>query len=169
MDVKHSIVSRLAFFDNSYRTIKLKVDASKYGLGADISANDKIFGYASKALNKREQNYSLHKNELYAIVYAYKHFHHFIYSRKVNVTTDHHTLEAILLKPLLNAPARMQRLMIQFQPYDLSVHYTPGSEISVAVALSHLHLPSTDEELHTDIEVFVHLITNSLPLSNIKI
>ena len=93
MDVKHSIVSRIAFFFyHSCRTIKSKVDASKHGIGADIkiTANDNIFIYGSRALNKTGQKYSQLEKELYAIIYGCKHFHHFIYGKKGNVTTDHH-------------------------------------------------------------------------------
>jgi hypothetical protein len=38
MDVKHSTMSRLAFFYHRCRTIKLIVDGSKHGLGAEKSA-----------------------------------------------------------------------------------------------------------------------------------
>jgi hypothetical protein len=55
-----------------------------------ISANDNIFIYASRALNKTGQKYSQLEKELYAIIYGCKHFHHFIYGKKGNVTTDHH-------------------------------------------------------------------------------
>ncbi|KAK2715637.1 hypothetical protein QYM36_010270 [Artemia franciscana] len=65
--------------------------------------------------------------------------------------TYHHSLETILSKLLQNAPARMQRLMIQIQPYDLSVPYSPSPDIPVAEALSCLHLPDINEELHPDI------------------
>ncbi|KAK2707120.1 hypothetical protein QYM36_014967 [Artemia franciscana] len=42
------------------------------------------------------------------------------------------------------------------QPYDLTFKYRAGTEIPVADALSRLHLPDIDEELHKEIEIFVH-------------
>jgi len=68
-DIKESIVSGLAFFDHTCRTIELKVNALKHRLGAEISANNNIFRYASRALDKIEQNYSRLEKELYTIVY----------------------------------------------------------------------------------------------------
>ena len=67
--LKESIVTNLAFFDSSSPTLELEVDASKHGLGAQISANGKIFAYALRLLSKFEQNYSQLEKELFAIVY----------------------------------------------------------------------------------------------------
>ncbi|KAK2720264.1 hypothetical protein QYM36_004222 [Artemia franciscana] len=126
------------------RRVDLKVDASKQGLGAEISTNGNICGYTSRALSKTEKNYSQLKKEMYAMVYGLKHFHHYIYGRKVTVTTDSRPLETILSKPLHQVQTRLQRMMIQILPYDLEVIYSPGSNIPVADALSQLHLPDTD-------------------------
>ncbi|KAK2711196.1 hypothetical protein QYM36_012393, partial [Artemia franciscana] len=153
--LKESIITNLAFFDSSSPTLELEVDASKHGLGAQISANGKIFAYASRSLSKSEQNYSQLEKELFAIVYGCRHYHHYLYGRKVQVFTDHRPLESILIKPLHTAPPRIQRLMMYIQPYDLTFKYRTGTEIPVADALSRLHLPDIDEELHKEIEIFV--------------
>ncbi|KAK2720526.1 hypothetical protein QYM36_004414, partial [Artemia franciscana] len=153
--LKESIVTNLAFFDSSSPTLELEVDASKHGLEAQISANGKIFAYASRSLSKSEQNYSQLEKELFAIVCGCRHYHHYLYGRKVQVITDHRPLESILIKPLHTAPPRIQRLMMYIQPYDLTFKYRAGTEIPVADALSRLHLPDIDEELHKEIEIFV--------------
>jgi hypothetical protein len=49
--------------------------------------------YASRSLNKTEQMYSQLEKELYAIVSGCKHFHHYLYGRKVIATTDHKPLK----------------------------------------------------------------------------
>ncbi|KAK2720773.1 hypothetical protein QYM36_004599 [Artemia franciscana] len=123
----------------------------------------------NKALSTTEQNYSQLEKELYAIVFGCKHFHHYIYGRKTIVTTDHRPLETILSRPLHTAPARLQRMMIQIQPYDIEVHYSPGSDIPVPDALSRLHLPDVDTKMQNDIEVFVHTVMKSLPVSDSKL
>ena len=56
--------------------------------------------------------------------------------------------------------------MIKIQPYDLTVHYLPGSNIPVPDVLSQLHLPNTDRMMHANIKVFVHTIANHMPLSH---
>ena len=168
-EIKRSISDSLSFFEHDCKTLDLKVDASKHGLGAELSLKGKIFGFASRALSKTEQNYSQMEKELYAIVFGCKHFHHYIYGRKVFVTTDHRPLETILSRPLHDAPARLQRMMIQIQPYDLEVRYSPGAEIPIPDALSRLHLPDMDTQLQNDIEVYVHTVMKSLPVSDSKL
>ncbi|KAK2707393.1 hypothetical protein QYM36_015178 [Artemia franciscana] len=59
--------------------------------------------------------------------------------------------------------------MIQIQPYDIEVHYSPGSDIPVPDALSRLHLPDVDTKMQNDIEVFVHTVMKSLPVSDSKL
>ncbi|KAK2721380.1 hypothetical protein QYM36_003607, partial [Artemia franciscana] len=168
-EIKSCISENLAFFDHKCKVVKLKVDTSKHGLGAELSSNGKIVGFASRALSTTEQNYSQLEKELYAIVFGCKHFHHYIYGRKTIMTTDHCPLETILSRPLHTAPARLQRMMIQIQPYDIEVHYSPGSDIPVPDALSRLHLPDIDTKMQNDIEVFVHTVMKSLPVSNSKL
>ncbi|KAK2720481.1 hypothetical protein QYM36_004385, partial [Artemia franciscana] len=168
-EIKSCISENLAFFDHKCKVVELKVDASKRGLGAELSSNGKIVGFASRALSTTEQNYSQLEKELYAIVFGCKHFHHYIYGRKTIVTTDHRPLENILSRPLHTAPARLQRMMIQIQPYDIEVHYSPGSDIPVPDALSRLHLPDVDTKMQNDIEVFVHTVMKSLPVSDSKL
>ncbi|KAK2709159.1 hypothetical protein QYM36_012977 [Artemia franciscana] len=168
-EIKSCISENLAFFDHKCIVVELKVDASKHGLGAELSSNGKIVGFASRALSTTEQNYSQLEKQLYAIVFGCKHFHHYIYGRKTIVTTDHRPLETILSRPLHTAPARLQRMMIQIQPYDIKVHYSPGSDIPVPDALSRLHLPDVDTKMQNDIEVFVHTVMKSLPVSDSKL
>ena len=103
---------------------------------------------------------------MYAIEYGLKHFHHYIYGRKVTVTTDHRPLETILSKPLHQEPTQLQRMMIQTLPYDLEVIYSPGSDIPVTDALSRLHLPDTDFQMQRDIEAYVHSVMKTLPVSD---
>ncbi|KAK2705876.1 hypothetical protein QYM36_016028 [Artemia franciscana] len=134
-EIKSCISENLAFFDHKCKVVELKVDASKHGLGAELSSNGKIVGFASRALSTTEQNYSQLEKELYAIVFGCKHFHHYIYGRKTII-----------------------------QPYDIEVHYSPGSDIPVPDALSRLHLPDVDTKMQNDIEVFVHTVMKSLPL-----
>ncbi|KAK2724744.1 hypothetical protein QYM36_001288, partial [Artemia franciscana] len=112
-EIKSCISENLAFFDHKCKVVELKVDASKHGLGAELSSNGKIVGFASRALSTTEQNYSQLEKELYAIV--------------------------------------------------------PGSDIPVPDALSRLHLPDVDTKMQNDIEVYVHTVMKSLPVSNSKL
>ncbi|KAL0151515.1 hypothetical protein M9458_053167, partial [Cirrhinus mrigala] len=70
------------------------------------------------------------EKELLAIVFSTKKFHQYVYGRSVNVQSDHQPLEAIFKKPLSKAPARLQRMLLQLQKYDLIVQYMPGQQTS---------------------------------------
>ena len=148
--------------------VTLEVDASKHGLGAVLMEEGKPVAYASKSLSRAEQEYAQIEKEMYAIVFGTERFHQYIYGRNVAVTTDHKPLEAILSKPLSAAPARLQRMMLRLQKYDLTVHHKPGKEIPVADTLSRLHLNEVDD-LHEAFDSQVHLVLTNLPVSDKKL
>ena len=156
----------LAYYDVK-KEVTLEVDASKHGLGAVLMQEGKPVAYASKSLNPTEQDYAQIEKEMYAIVFGTERFHQYIYGRNVTVTTDHKPLEAILSKPLSAAPARLQRMMLRLQKYDLTVHHKPGKEIPVADTLSRLHLNEVDNT-HEAFDAQVHLVVTNLPVSDQK-
>ncbi|KAI8498512.1 hypothetical protein Bbelb_237140 [Branchiostoma belcheri] len=159
--------STLSYYDPS-REVILQVDASKHGLGAVLLQDNKPVAYASKSLNATEVNYAQIEKELYAIVFGCERFHQYIYGRKVTVESDHKPLEAITRKPLSSAPARLQRMLLRLQKYDLAVQHRPGKEIPVADALSRLYLKETDNMSET-FEAQVHLVTSNIPVSSQRI
>ncbi|KAK2720320.1 hypothetical protein QYM36_004265 [Artemia franciscana] len=114
--IRTSICNNLATFDTKTKSVEMKTDASKHGLGAELSVGGKIVAFGSRALTSTEQNYSQIEKELYAILYDCKKFQQFVYGRRIIAHTDHKPLEAILSKPLSQAPPRLQRMMIQLQP-----------------------------------------------------
>ena len=143
------------------------MDASKHGLGAVLLQEGKPVAYESKSLSPTEQDYAKIEKEMYAIVFGTERFHQYIYGRHIEVTTDHKPLEAILRKPLSAAPARLQRMMLRLQKYDLTVRHKPGKEIPVADTLSRLHLRETDDT-HEAFDAQVHLVVANLPVSDQK-
>ncbi|KAK2724943.1 hypothetical protein QYM36_001408 [Artemia franciscana] len=166
-DLKSSIVSNTPFFNHKSNNVELIVDASSHGLGAHLVSEGKVTAYASRSLSKTEQKYSQLEKELYAIVFGCKHFHHYLYGRHVEVTTDHRPLETVVANPIHKAPPRVQRLMLQLQPYDLSLKFRPGSEIPVADALSRLHLGDADPTLEESLDVYVHQVVRNLPAKKV--
>ncbi|KAK2723716.1 hypothetical protein QYM36_002156 [Artemia franciscana] len=164
-DLKSSIVSNTPFFNHKSNNVELIVDASSHGLGAHLVSEGKVTAYASRSLSKTEQKYSQLEKELYAIVFGCKHFHHYLYGRHVEVTTDHRPLETVVANPIHKAPPRVQRLMLQLQPYDLSLKFRPGSEIPVADALSRLHLGDADPTLEESLDVYVHQVMKDISVN----
>lgn len=158
----------LRYFD-VHQPVVLSADASQHGLGAVCLQNDRSVAFASRALTETESRYAQIEKELLALVYACTKFHHYIYGRAVTVETDHQPLITILKKPLHTASARIQRLMLRLQRYNLDVIYKRGRELYVAVALSCAHLPSTDhaEEME-EYEVMVVDVLSSHRVEELK-
>ena len=80
--------------------------------------------FASRALTQTETRYAQIEKELLAIVFACEKFDVYIFGRDVvHVETDHKPLE----KSLCDAPARLQRMLLRLQRYNLEVKYKKGS------------------------------------------
>ena len=158
----------LAYYDVT-KDVQIQADASQYGLGAVLLQEGRPIAYASRSLTQTEQNYAQIEKELYAIVFACEKFHQYIYGKRVHVQSDHKPLESILKKPLVVAPARLQRMMLRLQKYDVHIAYKPGKEIPVADALSRKPLAQRSDDLQECIEMQVHTVIRSLPVSDEKL
>lgn len=119
------------------QTITIECDASSTGLGAAVFQDNKIIGYASRTLNKTEKNFAMIEKELLAIVFACVRFDQIIVGNGTTIIkTDHKPLINIFNKPLLNAPKRLQLMLMILQRYDLEVMFVKGKDNVVADALS---------------------------------
>lgn len=78
----------------------LDTDASQVGLGAvlsqEIEGKIRVITYASRTLSKSERKYCVTRKELLALVFACKHFRHYLYGHKVKVRTDHSALKWLM-------------------------------------------------------------------------
>lgn len=158
----------LAYYD-PIKELRLQVDASKYGLGATLLQEGKPIGYASRSLTDSEVNYAQIEKELYAILFGCKRFHQYVYGRHIIVESDHKPLESILRKPLTAAPPRLQRMILQLQRYDVTITHKPGKDIPLADALSRKSLPDHDNSLSEGMDLQVHTVYSSLPVSDTKL
>ena len=146
----------LTYFD-SKKELVLSVDASSSGLGAEIRQEGHPIAYASKSLTDCQKRYAQIEKELLAIQFGAERFHTYIYGRPVLVETDHKPLESIFLKPLSEAPPRLQRMLLRLQQYNLIVKYKKGKELYVADTLSRAQLPVCEQ---MDEEIGINLVTN---------
>ena len=118
----------------------LSVDSSSYGLGATLMQDNHPVAYASKILTKAQQNYAQIEKEMLAIVFGCQHFHQYIYGNQIKIETDHKPLVNLMRRNLAGVTARLQKLMLKVQKYDLMVNYKPGKEIIMPDALSRFPL-----------------------------
>ena len=80
-------------FDEDAGTFVLQADASAIGLGAVLEQDGHVIAYASRSLNKSEQQYSVIQKECLAVVYALKQFQHYLLGCSFKITTDHAPLQ----------------------------------------------------------------------------
>jgi hypothetical protein len=127
----------------------LYTDASTKGLGAVLSqqqANGKegVIAYASRSLNKAEENYSITDLECLAIVWAVKYFQHYLCLQPFKIVTDHSALK--WLQTCKIPTGRRARWIMDLQQYDFEIQHRPGKSNANADALS--RLPPEDGEIH---------------------
>ena len=155
----------LRFYDVN-KPVTLQSDASKIGLGACLLQKGQIVAYASRALVGPELHYAQLEKELLAVVFATSRFHQYIYGKEIEAQTDHKPREIIMKKPIGNATARVQRMMLKLQRYEINLSYVPGKLLYVADALSRAYIDSEpDRELIDDVEIMVHSVTKNFPAS----
>ena len=106
--------------------------------------NGQPVSYSSRALTASEKNYSQIEKELLAQVCGVERNHHFVYSRRVVLWSDHKPLETICKKPLASAPKWLQRLLLRLQQYDVEIRYKWDPEMYLADTLTNAYLPTTD-------------------------
>ena len=107
-----------------------------------------------------ELHYAQLEKELLAEVFATNKFHQGIYGKEIDAHTDHKPLEVIMKKPIGNATARVQRMMLKLQRYTINLVYVPRKHLHVADALSRAYIEyEADGGFIDAIEVMVHSVT----------
>ena len=85
--------------------------------------------YGSKTLTPAETCYANIECELLGVVGALEKFHYFILGRHVIILTDHKPLISISNKALVNAPPRLQRLLLRLHNYNTTLHWILGKDM----------------------------------------
>ena len=117
----------------------LYTDASGTGVGAVLSQKDdenreRVIAYASRSLNKTEQNYGITDKECLAVIWAIKHFEQYLGLLPFQVVTDHFALK--YLQTAKMPTGRRARWIMYLQQFDFEITYRPGKENKNADALS---------------------------------
>ena len=84
------------------------------------------------------------ERELLATVWGVQKFHTYVYGHRVIVEADDKLLESIFLKPLNEAPPRLQRMLLKLTKYDFVVRYVPGKLQVISDCLSRAPLSETE-------------------------
>ena len=130
----------LAYFDSNAEETKLITDASPVGLGAVLTqvtqGQECVIAYASRSLTEVERRYSQTEREALGLVWGCERFHMYLYGVDFTLLTDHKPLEVIYSSNSRNS-ARIERWVLQLQPYKFHVQYIPGRQ-NIADSLSRL-------------------------------
>lgn len=144
----------LKYFD-LHQPVELFCDASSFGLVVAVFQNNSPIGFASRTLTKAEMNYAMIEKELLAVLFGCRRFDQlFVGNPLVTVKTDHKPLVTIFKQPLLNAPKRLQAMLMALQRYNIKIEFVSGSKNYVADTLSRAPLNSAFEEDIPDKRVF---------------
>ena len=116
----------------------LDTDASDRAIGAVLSQRqngvERVVAYASRALDRREQNYCVTRKELLAVVHFLRHFKQYLLGREFKVRTDHAALTWLRHTP--DPVGQQARWLEQMEEYDFVVEHRAGRSHSNADGLS---------------------------------
>ena len=161
-DTRHSIHETR---DEAFATLEIIQPEKKRKINlqckVDTGAQSNVLPIRLLHIIAPETRYANIERELLAVVYGCEKFHSYLYGRSFVVKTDHRPLEQIHKKNLMQAPPRLQRMLLCLQPYDCIIKYLPGREMVTADALS--HLSPLDEFEVSDRNVKVHHLIRITP------
>jgi hypothetical protein len=138
---KRLISPPILVYPNCEQPFILYTDASTFALGAILSqkGEDKkehVIAYASRTLSAPEQKYSITELECLAIVWAVKHFHHYLHGQSFTVITDHAALA--YLKNMTNPVGRLGRWLMILNGYNMKIIHRSGKQHSNVDTLSRI-------------------------------
>ena len=85
--------------------------------------------YGSQTFTECERRYANIERKLLAMVCGIEKFNYYMFGRNTINLSDHKTLLSIILKDLINAPPRLQRMLLRLHKYNVTIVYHKGSEI----------------------------------------
>ena len=142
------------------RPFYIRTDASRYAIGAVLEQVDEATGdhyplaFWSRKLAPRQMQWSPREQETYAIICALKKYQSWVGTNRVEVLTDHRSLEYWAtghIDTVASPAGRRARWHEFLSLFDLHVSYLPGKLNTVADALSRWAYPASEGLQSTNI------------------
>lgn len=73
---------------NFTKSFVVETDASSMGIGAVLMQEGHPIAFVNKALSPRRQSLSVYEKELLAIIFAVKHWHYYLITRRFTIRTN---------------------------------------------------------------------------------
>ena len=126
-------------FPNFDQEFILETDASGVGLGAILAQKQqdetvRPIAYGSRTLQHHKKKYGATELEALGVVWAVRHFRHYLYGHHCHVFTDHESLRSLLNTP--HPSGKLARWGLALQEVDIVIHYRPGKSNVSADSLS---------------------------------
>ncbi|GJZ90018.1 reverse transcriptase domain-containing protein [Tanacetum coccineum] len=149
---------------------ELMCDASDFGVGAVLGQNDGkhfyLIYFSSKTLNAAQQNYTVTKKELMAIVYAFDKFRAYLVMSKTIVHIDHSYIKYLFKKQ--DAKPSLIRWILLLQEFDFEIKDKKGAKNTAVDHLSRIENDETsdEEEIEDNFpdETLMNINTQNTPL-----
>ena len=115
-------------FPNFDQEFILETDASGVGLGAILAQKQpdgtvRPIAYGSRTLQQHEKKYGATELEALGVVWAVKHFRHYLYGHHCHVFTDYEPLRSLLNTP--HPSGKLAHWGLALQEVDIVIHYRP--------------------------------------------
>jgi len=134
------------------KTFSLTCDAINYAIGCVLSlgplGKDLPIAYASRTLNKAEQNYSTTEKELCAIMWGVKQFRPYLLGQEFIDITDHRALTWLF--NVKDPGSRLTRWRLKLEEYQYLIQYKPGCNNTNADALSRIRVTTRAQTLRNE-------------------
>lgn len=135
-EVKESLRTSpiLAFLDYN-APIYMRTDASKIGVAAILTqikdGQERVVQYASRAWTDAESKWHSSEQEMYALVFGFAKFRHFVWGQHITVLSD-----CKLLLTLHSEAPKLQRWRLLLQQHAFTIEHVAGVDNTVADGFS---------------------------------
>ena len=95
------------------KPITVSCDASPKGVGRELLKDGCPVACTTRSLTEAKSRYAHIKKKLLAVLFSLERFNQCTHGKKVHVESGHKLLETVLIKPLVTAPLRLQRILLE--------------------------------------------------------